>query len=284
MNGIWWLASYPKSGNTWCRAFLVNLLADQDQPANINRLRTGSIAGARVWLDDVLGFDTADLTPDEIDALRPEVYRWSEDGGPPYHKIHDAYTVDAHGQPLVPLERTLGAVYIVRNPLDVVASFAVHMGSTIDEAIEHMGDPTFSLGRKPGGLFHQTRQQLLSWSGHVASWMDAPGLVREVVRYEDMMSDPETTFTKVAAFLDLPTDASRIDKAIAFASFEELSSQEVAHGFGEVSAIAERFFRRGVAGGWRDELTQAQAERVVQDHGAVMRRLGYLDASGAPTS
>ncbi len=77
MGGIYWLASYPKSGNTWFRVFLRNLLEDGDKPADINEIHTGSIASGRGWLDEVLGFDTAELEPDEVDRLRPEVYRWS---------------------------------------------------------------------------------------------------------------------------------------------------------------------------------------------------------------
>lgn len=67
MGGIYWLASYPKSGNAWFRAFLRNLQEDGDAPVDINELQTGSIASARGWLDEVLGFDTAELTPDEVE-------------------------------------------------------------------------------------------------------------------------------------------------------------------------------------------------------------------------
>ena len=55
MGGIYWLASYPKSGNTWFRAFLCNLQEDGEEPADINDLATGGIASARGWLDEVLG-------------------------------------------------------------------------------------------------------------------------------------------------------------------------------------------------------------------------------------
>lgn len=207
MGGIYWLASYPKSGSTWFRAFVQNLRADGETPVDINEIQTGLIAGARGWIDDVLGFDTADLTDEEVDRLRPHVYRWSaREGDIGYHKIHDAYTRLPDGEPLASREGTLGALYIVRNPLDVVASFANHMGCTIDEAIAKMGDPNFQMARR-GGLFHQARQRLLSWSGHVASWIDSPELRREVVRYEDMLFRPRDTFTRAARFLELPHDA-----------------------------------------------------------------------------
>ena len=64
-----------------------------------------------------------------------------------------------------------------------------------------------------------------------------------------------------------------IRRAVAFSEFKQLHEQEVQKGFRE--AQAGRFFRRGVAGGWRDELSNAQAARIEADHGPMMQRLGY---------
>jgi len=283
VGGIYWLASYPKSGNTWLRTFLHNLRTDGDEPADINDVHTGAIASARVWIDEVLGFDSADLTNDEIERLRPAVYRWSQnDKEISYCKIHDAYTFLSDGEPLVSREGTLGAVYVLRNPLDVAASTANHMNLTLDEAIAFMGDEAVGLAGKPTRLQAQVRHRLLSWSAHVASWLDAPELRCEIVRYEDMLAEPVETFTRVAAFLELPTGTARVEKAIRFSAFSELKHQEEERGFAERPHHMESFFRRGVAGSWADTLTGDQVARIIADHGPMMRRLGYLDSVGNP--
>jgi len=283
MDGIYWLASYPKSGSTWLRAFLHNLREDAEGPADINELTTGGIAAERGRLDEVLGFDTADLTADEVDLLRPAAYAWAaREGGIDYRKIHDAYTPAGAGEPLVGREGTLGAVYVVRNPLDVAPSAASHWGCTVDEAIASMGRPEMALAGSRRVLEPQVRQRLLTWSAHVLSWVDAAGLRCEVVRYEDMEAAPQETFTRVAAFLELPHDAARVEKAVHFSRFDELAGQETAKGFRERSRHAGRFFRSGRSGGWRTALTQEQVRRIVADHGAVMRRFGYLDGDGEP--
>jgi len=281
MGGIYWLASYPKSGNTWLRAFLHNLRTDGDAPVDINDLHTGSIASARGWIDTVLGFDTADLTNDEIDRLRPAVYSWSRnDAEASYHKIHDAYSLLQDGEPLVSREGTLGAVYVLRNPLDVVASLANHMNFSLDRAIRFMADDAASFAARPSRLHPQVHHRLLSWSAHVASWIDAPGLDRQIVRYEDMQARPGETFARVASFLELPTDAARVEKAVRFSAFAELSRQETAGGFEERPHHTASFFRRGQAGGWIDTLSADQVARVIADHGPMMRRVGYLDHTG----
>ena len=283
MGGIYWLASYPKSGNTWFRAFIKNLQDNGDSPADINELSTGAIASGRGWLDEVLGFDTADLTHSEIEQLRPAVYRWSlQDDEIGYHKIHDAYTYTKDGTPLVGTDNTLGALYIIRNPLDVAPSNANHNGTSIDQAIERMGNPASCLARGRKSLPDQTRQKLLTWSQHVSSWVDAPDLNCHVIRYEDMLADPVNTFSHAAAFLQLPTEPKRIEKAIRFSEFKVLSQQEADQGFKEKPRAAKAFFNSGQSGSWRGKLNSEQVARIIADHHEVMTRFGYLDAQGHP--
>jgi aryl sulfotransferase len=283
MSGIYWLASYPKSGNTWFRTFLSNFHSNGEQPVVINELDSDIIASARAWLDDVLGFDTADLSDAEIERLRPSVYDWgSQDAEVGYHKIHDAYTYTPTGEPLVGRESIRGAVYILRNPLDVASSAANHWHKSVDASIQRMNAQTHLSQMRRKGLHAQVPQQLLSWSQHVLSWVDAPGLNVKVIRYEDMLNDALNTFRSAIQFLQLPDDIARIQKAIRFSDFKELARQEAEKGFGEKPPKAEKFFRKGQSGAWREELTPEQVERIIADHAEVMQRFGYLDASGKP--
>ena len=73
---IIWLASYPKSGNTWFRVFLSNLLSHSDKPADINNLYATPIASNRELFDEATGISSSELTLDEIDNLRPLVYEF----------------------------------------------------------------------------------------------------------------------------------------------------------------------------------------------------------------
>ena len=115
-SGIYWLASYPKSGNTWFRIVLANLL--KQGPIDINQFSTGKIASSRPWIEEALGFDSAYLTHDELDQLRPGIYTWLGEtlSEPAYHKIHDAYTF-VNDTPLLPKAGCLGALYFIRNSL-----------------------------------------------------------------------------------------------------------------------------------------------------------------------
>lgn len=283
MKRIVWLASYPKSGNTWFRAFLANLLRDSDKPVSINELETGPIASARMPLDAALGYESANLTFDEVDHLRREWYLWQakESGSTLFFKVHDAYTLLSNGLPLFPPEATVAILYIVRNPLDVCVSYAHHGGkSDYRRTLEAMCRPAFAMCSRRDRFHDQLRQRMLSWSEHVASWTQAPGHLVHLVRYEDMKHTPKETFTAAADFLGLPGDPQRIQKALEFSRFEELQKQEGKSGFRERLHADRQFFRKGQVGSWREALSPDQVERMVQAHRNTMVRLGYLDSSG----
>lgn len=274
---IYWLASYPKSGNTWMRILLTNYLRNAEQPADINHLDGGPIASARQTFDDNVGVEASDLTQDEIERYRPYVYETLSDAAqePVFLKVHDAFTLTPEGIPLMSKRATAGVLYLLRNPLDVSVSFAHHSAQPVERAVENMNDPDFAFVDNPHRLHNQLRQRLLTWSHHVTSWVDEPGLRVLVVRYEDMRADPISGFTEVIRFCGLDTDPERIAKAVDFSRFERVKSQEEEHGFGEKMPRAESFFRKGVVGSWREGLSEEQAAQLVAQHGDVMRRFGY---------
>lgn len=282
MKGIFWLASYPKSGNTWFRVFLTNLLCDADEPAHINELERTPIASARGIFDNEMGFEASDLTSDEIDRLRPALYRHlaEEAEEPLFLKIHDAYTLMVNGAPLIPTEATAGAIYMIRNPLDVAVSFAHHSGWDYSTSITRMADDRFTFCGRTDRLHNQLRQKLLSWQNHVLSWVDRAPFPVCVLRYEDMKREPLETFARAAHFAGLPHSDTQIRKALEFSSFDVVQKQEESGGFREKSPASERFFRKGKIGSWREELSEEQAQRIVRDHGEVMRRFEYLDENG----
>uniref|UniRef100_UPI0035CB0DD8 sulfotransferase domain-containing protein n=1 Tax=uncultured Sphingomonas sp. TaxID=158754 RepID=UPI0035CB0DD8 len=281
-DGIFWLASYPKSGNTWFRSFLTALLHGGDA-VDINALAANMAASSRSWLDDVLAFDTADLRHDEIDTLRGRVYGWRD--GPPalgYHKTHDAFRRSPGQISAFRGGRTLGALYLIRNPLDIAPSLAHHNGTSVDRAIADMADPHYALCRPTRRLLPQVPQHMGSWSQHVSSWVDGEDCTCIVLRYEDMHADAPATFAAAARFLGLTADDAAIARAVRATAFAALRDQERVRGFDERPAGLSQFFRQGTSGAWRTQLSEAQVQRITSDHAAVMRRFAYIDDAGIP--
>ncbi|MEM7116766.1 MAG: sulfotransferase domain-containing protein [Chloroflexota bacterium] len=279
MSTIYWLASYPKSGNTWMRILLTNYLRDADKAADINRLISGPIASARTIFDEFIGIESSDMTQDEIEGWRPAVYKHMAQqlASPYFMKVHDANIYTQRKEPLIPPEATGGVIYLIRNPLDVAVSFAHHSNISVAASVNRLADMSFTFSNHGQRLHLQFRQRLLAWHAHVTSWVDAPNMRLHVVRYEDMKADAVATFSKVIRFCGLDPDPDRIRKAVEFSAFERLAAQEQSGSFHEKAPQAKSFFRKGVVGSWREQLTPEMVEQLIAAHGEVMRRFGYLD-------
>lgn len=275
MGAIIWLSSYPKSGNTWLRAFLHNLLRNPDKPMPINELDKFCLGDSQAsWYLHVSGGRSpAEMTKPEVAEMRLRVHQAFTQAFPDsvFAKTHNILA-ETFGLPLINMECTAGAIYVVRNPLDVVISLADHFGLTLDEAVTFMADPQAGTENDEINAF----EFYGTWSQHVASWTRDGNQGMIWLRYEDMLNKPRQTFSRLADYLGLKPSRDRLDRAIRFSSFKVLSNQEARSGFRERSRHAERFFRVGKSGQWRRTLTAAQIDAIVAAHGEQMDRFGYL--------
>jgi sulfotransferase family protein len=271
-----WLASYPKSGNTWLRA--VCTAWSNDGPIDLNALAGRPLASNRESFDVALGIPSSSLTAAEIDLLRPRVDELiaAEAPAPLLRKVHDAYRLEPDSQPIVSVPATRGAVYVIRDPREVAVSYAHFMGRPFAWAQRRLNDPEAALQASDDRLHAQLRQRLGTWSQHVRSWVDEPPFPVEVVRYEDFAAAPVETFGRALRFAGFPeVDDARVADAVERASFERLRRAEDEGGFGERPAKTANFFRSGRPGSWRDELPTDLAGRIREEHGEVMARFGY---------
>jgi hypothetical protein len=276
-SGLVWLASYPRSGNTWTRAFLHNLfkgMSGESGSQNINGLNrfTAAVNGRELYAE-TLGFRPTDEHRDQIAAARHEVQRRTAERfeGLIFTKTHQALLVD-RGFTTINFAVTAGAIYIVRNPLDVAISYAHHLGCPLDETIAVMGRANAEIPVTET----QVHEVVGSWSQHVLSWTHKPHQTIHVMRYEDMLATPERTFGGLARHLLLAPTPGQVSDAIERSSFARLRDQEESEGFQERPSQTGRFFREGRAGQWQDILTKEQVARIVKDHGPQMARFGYL--------
>ena len=274
MGKILWLASYPRSGNTWLRAFLHNLFRNAAEPHDINRLRDLTlIDGEARWYRMFDPRPPTELTKEEVAALRPKVHAAMTAAHPDtvFVKTHNAL-VDDRGTPMITLEQTAGAIYIVRNPLDVAVSYSHHYGVSFEDSVAAMNRPgNQSIGNQAGFVYELHG----SWSEHVGSWTAVQSNALHVVRYEDMASDPLAAFSGIARFLGLAALPERITSAVERSSFAVLRQQEALHGFRERSKKSEQFFRTGEVGQGRRYLTADLIGALCAAHRESMARFGY---------
>ncbi|MCB1488935.1 MAG: sulfotransferase domain-containing protein [Bauldia sp.] len=276
--GIVWIASYPRSGNTWVRAF-VHALTQIIANPNVADIGLGSVDKWSVSerllsrYTPFLGKPAAIATPAEIAAVRPRVQTSIAMAAPGvvFVKTHNANGRD-HGVPLINKAASAGAIYLVRNPLDVAISYAHFSNASIDEAIRTMAIPSWCIE----STADTARVVTGSWTENVASWTDHPNPAVLVMRYEDLVATPEKAFGRIARHLRLKPNPKQLRRAIDMTSFDSLRSKEETSGFAEKPRTAESFFRAGRIGEWRERLTGEQVAAVVATHSRMMERFGYL--------
>ena len=274
MSGILWLASYPKSGNTWLRAFLHNLFRDSRTPFDINRMGQLTVGDSQArWFQRLDPRPPTELSQEDLAELRPKVHALIAQSAPDtvMVKTHNAL-IEVDGVPMITQTLTAGAIYVVRNPLDVVLSYAHHLGQPVDDVITHMETKGFFAPASET----QVPEHQSDWSTNVESWTGRPHPGLHVVRYEDMSRRPGPTFRAIAAFLGLKPTRERLERAVRHSSFRALRAQEDKSGFIERTPVQNRFFRAGKVDGWRGTLDDAQVRRIVERHSVQMTRFGYV--------
>lgn len=276
-SGIVWLASYPKSGNTWTRAFLSNLatiMAGEKEALDVNSINRFTLGESSThYYKEVCGFEPKANDHRKVADNRRRVQEAIADQfeGLIFCKTHNALVID-RGQSIINFAVTSGAIYIVRNPLDVAISLSYHMRTSIDQSIQIMAT------RDLETPINETRVHEVwgSWSQHVETWTRKPHRAIYVMRYEDMLSDPNKTFRNLAHHLLLNPTVAELELAIERSSFDSLRDRESEEGFKEKPEHAERFFREGRAGQWRDILTPQQVDAIISAQGEQMKKYGYL--------
>ena len=266
---IIWLASFPKSGNTWTRSFLANYFQPPGKTLDINNLRYFTTADVRQdFFDRANGATFRGKTMEDWIKVRPKALRLiaASNSGHHFVKTH-CQAIKIDGQDLIMPEITAAAIYLMRNPFDVALSYARHLVVDIDAAIDRMSDRN-AIQASEGGILDVVGR----WDDHIQTWTTAHGLPMHVMRYEDMVADADKTFRSLFGFLQMPVQRDQLLRALDAASFKSLQKQERQKGFRERPRDMKQFFARGTAGGWRQDLTAVQVARIRSEFLATLEK------------
>jgi hypothetical protein len=261
-----WLASYPKSGNTWVRAFLdAYALGGVD----INKMREVLGDG------NVLFYQQASPVP--FDQL--ELYQWLTVRAvalfhmTAFHADRDRLILKTHNinaqisdMPTIPAGFSGPSVYLIRDPRDVVVSYAAHQGNSIDDMIEYMQN--YQFGMKSVSEEAAMGGFVSSWDKNVTGWASYPDI--EIIKYEDMKNDPAVQFERIVKQFGYEYSAKKVDTALEVCAIEKLKAQENAEGFKEATKNT-KFFGRD-----HTELTDEQRVKIEEAFGPTMEKYGYL--------
>jgi aryl sulfotransferase len=279
------LASYPKSGNTWLRLVLANLLRDGHDAVPLNAIGLGRYGQRRQLFDHYAPWPAEDLHDTELDRWWPDVYRQLDAAGdgPEFIKTHSGAWRDADGEWLFPAGSVRAVLHVTRHPFDVAVSFANHLGRSVAEAVEIMTSPGWVARPPRRAAAAALPERWGSWAEHTASWL-AADLPYPVItaRYEDLLADPQRGFAALAAAAGITTPGEAVTRAVERTRFERLQAEEATTGFPERPASCPRFFRAGRAGTWSGLLSGPERVALRTRCADLMATLSYPDRPPAP--
>jgi uncharacterized membrane protein YkvA (DUF1232 family) len=235
------LVSYPRSGNTWTR-FLVANLINPDEPVTFATLESR--------IPEI--YDVPDRVLRRF--ARPRIIKSHESFDPRYRKI----------------------IYIVRDPRDVAVSYyefqlkrrVISEDCNLEEFIPRFMDSEFE-------------PTTGSWGDHVLSWLATrqgrPNFL--LLRYEDMQQRTADEAARIAGFLGLDQSPGRVARAVELSSSERMRKleREQASQWKETkkTRLDKPFVRKAVAGGWKSTLPEGAVIQIETAWGQIMRLLGY---------
>ncbi len=287
---IFWISSYPKSGNTLVRAIISALFFSKNGTFQLDQLKHTGQFERRDRLNLIKKINKEEFF--NLDKLKILSKYWLTlqnnknmkiEKGFGFIKSHSSY-VSMFNNWFTNLNNTAGYIYIIRDPRDVAISWAKHANLSYDDSI------SFMLNFNSCIEWAQTNSELpddikpktflSSWDEHVLSWtknnLDVPKLI---LKYEDLVYKKEETTKIIINFFDknfkikFNSNDEKIANIVKSTSFEELRSQENKYGFAEASSGA--FFRKGEKNQWKNELNNQQIARLEKKFRDFINKFSY---------
>ena len=277
---IIWIASYPKSGNTYLRSFLASYYFSKkgkfDFKLLMNILQFPSI---RFSQKDFLSFNDAAnnwISNQKFFFSKNKLF---------FLKTHNSLNKFNNFE-FTTANETLGAIYIVRDPRNVITSMCNHYSFTLEHALEKMLDKNASLSEKASNGDCSNFTFLGSWSEHYKSWKNNKKFRVLFIRYEDLKDNKELIFKKIINFIEElkgkekdEFNENKFYNSINSTNFVNLKNKENNEGFEEssINSVKKKvnFFNMGFKNDWRKLLSKEIVEKISLQFENELKEIGY---------
>ena len=276
---IIWIASYPKSGNTWLRSFISSYYFSKKGKFSFELLM------------NVLQFPSVKFTKknlnSELEASNNWIYNQNQFfSGENIHFIKTHNSLNQYkGNSFTTNNLSLGAIYIVRDPRNLITSMTHHYSLSYEQAYKKLIDENASLLEKSREGDYSNFSFLGSWSSHFKSWKNCKDFKTLFVKYEDLENNKYDTFKKIVQFINsLKQDKSSLNEkkflnSINSTNFSNLRNKEEIEGFEESvnskSGERKRFFNLGFNNRWQKILPKIILTKLNNNLQSDLNDLGY---------
>ena len=277
---IIWIASYPKSGNTWVRSFLSAYYFSKDGVFDIKNL-------TRIEDYPNKQFFSQTVKEGEIHNHWEESQKKiNKEGKVKFLKTHNSL-IKAFGNDFTQPKYSLGVIYIVRDPRNVITSVKNHNDfSNYEEALKFMQNDNAILNDYKHLKNYAKTTIINSWRINYQSWIQNNFYRRLTIRYEDMISKPYEVFRDLIVFVNTlcrfneGVNSLKLNNSIETTSFDKLRNIENQGNFSEsVYSLKDKrkikFFFLGPKNDWRKELDKSLVKKMNEYYKEDLNKFGY---------
>ncbi|WP_440911105.1 sulfotransferase domain-containing protein [Candidatus Pelagibacter sp.] len=281
-----WLASYPKSGNTLVRAMLSSYFFSKDGKFNFELIKNIK-QFPHIEIFQKLGINIKD----EKEILKNYIKAQesiNQKNSIQFLKTH-SYLFNINNNPFTDLNNTLGVIYIVRDPRNIVTSYAHHFNISFRGSAERMIN-TIEYGGNvdSNNISDRSKVYINSWSNNYNSWKSFDNIGRYLlIKYEDIVSNKEKTLLKILKFIhqlkgiNFSVDKKKIENVISSTNFDKMKNLEKREGFVEAKVNPKTgkkipFFNLGPKNIWKNNLDETIKNKIENSFEKEMLELGYL--------
>jgi len=280
---IIWLASYPKSGNTWVRSMIAALIHSNDGVFNFELLKNIQQFPEKKFFKDIIN-DFSNFNEIKQNWIEAQE-RINLNNKINLFKTHQGkYTVGEHN--FTNNDNTLGVIYVVRDPRNLIKSISNHFTLDLEKSYHFLTSSEIigngkSWSERQDGMYNL----LGSWNDHYRSWTRVKDNLL-LVKYENLILDPKNELLKIIKFLkqfiNFETNENKNNKILETTSFENLKSMENKGLFKENVLNKETkskvdFFHLGPENNWQNLLDKKMAEDIEKKFKNEMKELEYID-------
>jgi hypothetical protein len=277
---IIWLASYPKSGNTWVRVFLNTLFYTKDNDPDLNNLSIGQFPNRKHFENIVDNVD--DLNEFSKNCINAQL-KINLSKETIFFKTHHALWENGKFK-FTDIQTTLGVIYIVRDPRNVITSLKNHFNfKNYNDSLNFLIDEKKIIGKKSSKKQEDLPHIISSWKNHFNSWKKMKKNYL-LVKYESLINNPEKEFMKITSYLEKVLekkfDKLKILNAIKRCSFDNLKKKEQIYGFREAPKYLNNskiFFNLGPKNDWKKIIDKDISKKIEKEFEKEMLELNYLN-------
>ena len=276
---IIWISSYPKSGNTFIRSFLSAYYYSKDGMFDFSLLKFIEQFPDKQFFNGFV--KTKEEASKKWLPIQKEIIKNNKIK---FFKTHSAYG-SYYGNPFTTSEVTVGGIYIVRDPRNILSSLMNHFALKKKEALTMLVDENRGIKSKDNN--YATYTFLSSWSNHVKSWLNIKSFKTILIKYEDLENNSENIFKNLIKYVNSllhineGIDYQKFNNALETTSFNFLKKKEKERGFFESMFSFEKgeripFFNLGFHNQWKDSLDNELVKKIEDKFNKEMKELNYL--------